>query len=170
MDKRYLLQPENKMWKQGFLMKDENENVVYEAKVLKQSIFGSQTVDFVNHISNKSEQHKIGAVATTESSTNGMTNLFSVKSRFKIDGKIIWDHLHEQGVRIDSGKASGKLAMSYQVSLKGNPIATVSMSSPKGKSLIGIRYWLEVITSEENLDLAFLTAYAIIRTEQIFYH
>ncbi len=170
MNKKFFFQPEKKMWKQGFQMQDETDQIVYEAKVLKQSILGSQTVEFINHLTNKSEEHKIGAVVTTQTESGGLTNLLSTKSRFKLDGKNIWDYLHEKGIRIDSGVASGRLGMSYTISLKGDVIAAATTSSPNGgKSIITSRYCYEVDTEAEYLDLVFLTIYAIAKTEQTFY-
>jgi len=145
MEKKYLLQPEKKAWKQGYFLSDENGSIVYEAKVLKQSILGSQTVEFINHLTNKSEQHKIGAVVTMQNGTGGMLDMFSTRSHFKIDGKKVWDYLHEQGVRIDSGLSGSKLGMSYTVTL-------------------------DVITTEDHLDIAFLAAFGIAKTEQTFYN
>lgn len=170
MDKKYTFAPEKKAWKQGFFMKDENDNIVYEAKVLKQSILGSSTVEFVNHLTNKSEEHKIGAVITVQSENGGLLDVLSARSHFKFDGKKIWDYLHELGVRIDSGLSGGKLGMSYTITLRGQEIARIATSSPGGKSIITGKFWYDVITSQENIDLAFLTTFAIAKTEQTFYN
>lgn len=167
---KYFFQPEKKVMKQGFFMTDENQETVYEAKVLKQPLLGAADVEFINHLTGKNEEHKVGHVVTIEEENNGFINLMSKKSYFKYDGKNIWDHLHDEGVRIETGLADGKLGMSYAVTLKGNDMAKISMSSPGGTSILASQFWLEVETEAEDLDLAFLTAYAIARTEQIFYN
>ena len=164
----YLFQPDKKFLKQGFFMVDENQNVVYEAKVIKQSLIGAIQFEFVNHISNKTEEHKVGHTITSEQS--GMFGMFSTKSHFKYDGKNIWDYLHEKGIRIESHLANGKLGMTYNITLEGKEMATITMTSPKGTSIITSRYCFDVTTSKENLDLAFLVTFAIARTEQVTYN
>lgn len=167
--KTYLFQPEKKFLKQGFFMTDENNNVVYEAKMLKQPLIGSMQFEFINHITNKVEEHKVGQTITIESGS-GMLESFSTKSYFKYDNSKIWDYLHEVGIRIDSHLIDRKLGMTYDVTLKGNPMASITMTTPHGKSVIASRYYFNVTTSEENLDLAFLVTFAIARTEQLFYN
>ena len=169
-DKKYFFHPDKKFLKQGFLMEDENNNVVYEVKVLKQPIFGAGTFEFINHISKKDEEHKVGHVVTVEQENGEITDVLSTKSYFKYDGKNIWDYLHEMGIRINSNLLGGKLGMSYTVSLEGKNIATLNTSSPKGKSIITTRFYYDIITTEEYLDIVFLTTFAIARTEQIFYN
>ena len=110
-----------------------------------------------------------GHTVTTETSTNGVTDLFSTKSRFKLDGKNIWDLLHEEGIRINSRMSSGKLGMTYDVTLKGQPLATLATATPGGKSILTSAHCYQVTADEESLDLAFLVTFAIARTEQVFY-
>ncbi len=168
---KYFFQPEKKVMKQDFFMTDENKETVYEVRVLKQPLLGAADVEFVNHISGNTVQHKVGHVITMEQENNGLLDLMSKKSYFKYDGENIWDYLHDQGIRIETGLASGKLGMSYDVTLKGNEMAKISMASPDGgNSLLTGQFWLDVETEEADLDLAFLTAYAIARTEQVFYN
>ena len=167
-NKKYFFQPEKKILKQGFFMTDENGNVVYEAKVLKQSLLGPATVEFINHISGKKQEHQVGKVVTTE--TSGMFEFFSVKSWFKLDGKKIWDYLHAAGIRINSSMADGKIGMTYDISLKGEPIATLATAAANGgKAIITSGFHYDVTSAEENLDWAFLTTFAIAKTEQAFY-
>ncbi len=165
--KTYFFQPEKKFLKQGFFMEDENKNIVYEAKMLKQPLIGSMVFNFINHISNLSEEHKVSQTITSEQS--GLFEMFSTKSSFKYDGKNIWDFLHEKGIRIKSNLSNKSIGMTYEVSLEGKEMATIIMSSPKN-SIIASHYFFNVITTEENLDLAFLTTFAIARTEQTIYN
>lgn len=166
--KTYLYQPDKKLMKQGAVLTDENGNTVYEAKMLKNSLFGGMQFEFVNHRTNQTAAHKVGHTLTTESGTSG-ADVLSRKSRFKFDGRNIWDFLHEQGIRIDSGFSGGKLGMTYTVTLKGQPLATLATTAPGGKSLVTSANCYDVTTDEENLDLAFLVAFAIARTDQTFY-
>ena len=169
--KTYLLQPDaNGLMKQGFFMTDENGTTVCEAKVMKAPLFGAAQVVFTNFLTGRSEEHKVGHVTTTETSGALGTSLFSTNSRFKYDGKNIWDYLHEQGIRIDSHLQGKKLGFSYDISLKGRPLATIATSSPKGKSLLTTKFCLDVTTAEEDLDLAFLVAYTLAKTPDQTFH
>ncbi len=169
--KTYLFQPDKKFLKQGFFMTDESGNVTYEAKMVKQSFFGPVPFQFINHLTNKTEDHKIGHTITTQTENGSMIfDEFSKKSYFKLDGKNVWDFLHELGVRIDSHFEDRKIGMKYEISLEGKPIAHIETTSPKGKSMITSRYYFNVTTTEEYLDLVFLVTFSIARTEQTFYN
>ena len=100
---------------------------------------------------------------------SGMAEFFSTKSSFKYDGKNIWDYLHDKGIRIKSSMQSGKLGMTYDVSFEGNQIATITSSTPKGKSLITSNLYYDISCEEKDLDLVFLVAFAIARTDQVYY-
>lgn len=169
MAKTYLYQPDKKMMKQGAVLTDESGNTVYEAKMLKNALFGGMQFEFVNHLTNQTAEHKVGHTLTSESVTNGGTDVMSRNSRFKFDGKNIWDFPHEQGVRIDSNFSSGKLGMTYTVTLKGQPLATLASTTPGGKSLITSASCYNVTAEDKDLDLAFLVAFSIARTDQVFY-
>ena len=167
--KKFFFQPEKKVLKQGFFMKDMDGTIVCEAKVLKQSLLGSSKMEFINHHSGRTQEHQVGKVVTTEQS--GMLEFFSTKSWFKLDGKKIWDYLHAEGIRIDSSLSGKKIGMTYEVSLKGKPIATLATAAANGgKALITSGFHYDVTTTEEYLDWAFLTAFAIARADQTFYN
>ena len=163
MNKTYYFHPDKNVLKQGYVMEDSAGNVVYEAKVLKQPLIGAATVDFINHISNQSEEHKVGHVATVEHITNDI--FFSRKSWFKFDDINIWKFLNEEGVTINSSM-SGMLAMDFQVFYESNLIATINMSSKA--SIGGLKLpssSFDINVDDENVDLAFLVAYSIAKTE-----
>ena len=167
--KTYLYQPDKKMTKQGAVMTDGDGNTVYEAKMVKQSLIGPMQFEFTNHLTGKTEPHKVGHTITSETETNGFTNFLSTKSWFKLDGKKVWDFLHGEGIRIDSGFSSGKLGMTYDVTLKGQPLATLVSTTPGGKSVLTSSQFYNVTAEEKDLDMAFLVAFAIARTDQAFY-
>ena len=168
--RKYFFQPEKKVVKQGFFLTDENEKVVYETKVIKTSLLGPATVDFINHAAGTTQQHKIGKTITVEQDTGTIFDMLAKKSYFKYDGVKIWDYLHQQGIRLNTGIATDRLGMSYDVTLKGQPIATIATAGPKGGKVLTTRFCLEVTTLEQYLDLAFLVAFAIARTEQTLYN
>lgn len=168
MANKYLLKPVLKTAKQAFYLEDENGNTVYEGKMLKFTLLGAAPFAFVNHITGKTEEHKVGKTVTVEQG-GGPLSALSKRSYFKYDGQKIWDYLHDQGVRIDTGVSGKKLGMSYDVTYKGAPLATVATSSPKGKSFITTDLYYDVTCEEKDLDLAFLVAFSIAMTNQTIY-
>lgn len=167
-NKSYRLKPDLGTIKQGFSLEDEDGNVVYRAKMTKFKLFGAAPFEFTNNVTNNKEEHMLGKVLTQEES--GLVGSISIKSSFKYDGKKIWDYLHELGIRIDSGASGGRLGMTYNVTFEGKPFATIATSSPKGKSLITTDLYYDVTCDEKDLDLVFLVAISIARTEQLFYN
>ena len=164
MAKTYKFEQERKLLKAGYFLKDDSGNNVYEARMLTQPLIGASEFEFVNHLTKQTTSHKVSKTVTTE--TN---ELFSTSSRFKFDGKNIWDYLHEEGIRIDSSMSKGKLGLTYNVTLKGEPMATITTSTPNGKSPITVGNFLDVtVEDDKDLDLAFLVAFATARTEQAF--
>ena len=168
MANKYLLKPALKTIKEGFSLVDENDNIVYEGKMTKFSLFGASPYTFTNFITNKIEEHKIGKTVTMEE--NGVSGFFSTSSYFKFDGEKIWNYLHDKGIRIDSNLSSGKIGMTYDISFEGNTIATISTSTPKGKSFVTTDKYYDVTCDEANLDLVFLVAFSIAKTNQTFYN
>ena len=166
----YVFKPVLKTVKQSFYMEDKDGKVVYEGNMLKFSLFGAAPHAFINHITNKTEEHKIGKTITSESGSGGMVTALSRSSSFKYDGQKIWDYLHDQGIRIDSTLSSGKLGMTYDVTFKGQPLAKIASTSPKGKSIITNGFYYDVTCEEKDLDLVFLVAFAIAKTDQAFYN
>ena len=169
MAAKYLLKPALKTAKQAFYLEDENGNTVYEGKMTKFSLLGASPFEFVNHVTNKTEEHKVGKTITVEQGDGGLLSMLSKRSYFKYDGQKIWDYLHDLGVRINSGISDKKLGMSYEVTFKGAPIATIANSSPKGKSIFTTDLYYDVTCEEADLDLVFLVAFSIAKTEQTIY-
>ena len=168
MPNKYLLKPVLKTIKEGFTLVDENDALVYEGKMAKFSLLGASPYTFINHITNKTEEHKIGKTITMEES--GSATMFSTSSYFKYDGEKIWNYLHDKGIRINSTLSSNKLGMTYEISFEGNAIATIATSTPKGKSIITTDKYYDVTCEEKDLDLIFLVAFSIAKTNQTFYN
>lgn len=164
--KTYLYQPEKTMVKQGALLTDEANNVVYEAKCLKQPLIGAMEFVFVNHLTNTSQTHKIGHTVTQETSGGIIPSFLTQKSYFKYDDKKIWDYLHEQDVRLETGMQEGRLGFAYDITVKGEKVGEVRTSTKNGGGFITTNVFFDVITDEEHLDLAFLVAFSIARTNQ----
>lgn len=169
MANKYLLKPVLKTAKQAFYLEDENGNTVYEGKMTKFSLLGASPFDFVNHVTGKTAEHKVGKTITVEQGNGGLLSMLSKRSYFKYDGQKIWDYLHDQGIRIESGVSGKKLGMSYDVTFRGAPLCTIANSSPKGKSIFTTDLYYDVICEEKDLDLVFLVAFSIAKTEQTIY-
>ena len=167
---KYHLKPVLGTIKQSFFLEDEKGNNIYEGKMIKFKLFGASPFEFINHITNKIEEHQIGKTVTVEQNGNGIFDVLSKRSWFKYDGKNIWDYLHDVGIRIDSKPSGNKLGMTYDVSYEGKPIATISSSSPKGKSFITTDMYYDITCEEQDLDLVYLVAFSIAKTEQTFYN
>ena len=170
MQNKYLLKPALGTFKQAFFLEDENGNTIYEGKMIKFSLFGASPFEFFNHITNKKEEHKVGKTITVQEGGNDFVSIMSTRSYFKYDGKKIWEYLHDLGIRIDSKPSSSKIGMTYDITFEGKPIATISSSSPKGKSILTTNLYYDVICDEKDLDLVFLVAFSIAKTEQLFYN
>ena len=169
MATKYALKPVLKTFKRSFYLEDENGTKIYEGNMTKFKLLGASPYEFINHVTNHVEEHKLGKTVTVEQGS-GLIGELTKKSYFKFDGQKIWDYLHDQGIRINSRPLGNKLGMSYEISLKGQPLATVAMSSPKGKSIITTNLYYEVICEEKDLDIVFLVAFSIAMTEQTVYN
>ena len=170
MANEYLLKPKLGTIKQTFFLEDENGNMVYEGKMTKFSLFGASPFEFINYVTNKKEEHKVGKTITIEQGGNDLVSFMSKRSYFKYDGKKIWDYLHDLGIRIDSKLSDNKIGMTYDISFEGKSLATIATSSPKGKSFITTDIYYDVTCDEKDLDLVFLVAFSIAKTEQTVYN
>ena len=167
----YSLKPKLGTVKQTFYLENEDGNVIYEGKMLKFKLLGASPFEFINHITNKAETHNIGKTVTIEQNTGGgIVDFLSKRSYFKYDGVKIWDYLHDKGIRIDSSLSGDKIGMTYNVTFEGKELATIKTSSPKGKSLITTDLYYDITCEEKDLDLVFLVAFSIAKTEQLTYN
>ncbi len=169
MDNKYLLKPALGTIKQAFFLEDEANNTIYEGRMIKFKLFGASPFKFKNYITGLEEEHKVGKTVTIEKS-GGVLDFLSTRSYFKYDGVKIWDYLHDKGIRINSTVSTNKLGMTYVVTFEGKEIATIATTSPKGKSFVTTNLYYDVICKEKDLDLVFLVAFSIAKTEQIFYN
>ena len=66
MAKTYKFEQERKFLKAGYFMKDQDGNMVYEAKMLTQPLIGAYDFDFINHLTNRTESHKVSKTVTVQ--------------------------------------------------------------------------------------------------------
>ena len=162
----YVLQPDKNILKQGLLLKDEEGSVVYEAKVLKQPLFGASEVEFINHISGISEKHSVTKTLTKEVNDLFNEEVYVAKSYFKFDGTNIWDYLFSKNIQIQAMR-HGMLGATFQISVNGQYVGNVKVGSSDGvKGLLAAASGHQVECDEVNLDTVFLVAYAISKTDK----
>ena len=165
--KTYFFQPEKKLMNQGFFLQDEQKSVVYEAKCLKAPLFGPAVFEFVNHVSGASVQHKVGKTVTSEQTDAfGMTSITG--SSFKFDDANVWKYLREKGASIETSSPGGLLSFLFTVMIGGQEAAVIEPAAPGGgPAVIPNGSYFNITTSEDYLDLAFLAAFAIAKTDAV---
>ena len=155
----------------GYIVDDEDRDLVFEAPMTKQALVGARTFTFTNHRTGAVTEHQVGHT-TTETFNN---EWFSTRSTFKFDGKDIWDYLHERGVRIKTDLTSILPKQRYTISIDGRFAALVETSSQyvheedEARHAIAIpfgQYYYRIWTNEPDIELIFLTVFAISETEQ----
>lgn len=157
--------------KPGYTVENKNRDVLFEGKMIKQALVGARTYEFINHITGEDVTHEVGH--TVEQSYND--EFFSAKSWFKFDGKNVWDIIHEKGIRLSTDLHSRFPNCIYNVMQNGEVLARVETCSvyvheedeaqhkikiPTGNMYY--RFW----TASDDLELLFLTIFAISETEQ----
>lgn len=167
----YYFRLDGKMTKPGYVIEDADRNILYEAKMLKNSLVGARTYEFTDHRTGYVQQHDVGHVMT--SSFND--EFFSVKSWFKFDGEKIWDLLHSQGLRMSTSLFSRFPNLIYDVTKNGSAFARIESCSkyvhedeeaqhkltvPMGKMFY--RCW----TASDDLESLFLIMFAVSECEQ----
>lgn len=157
--------------KPGYVVEDADRNLLYEGKMLKNSLVGAKLYEFTDHTTGLSEKHEVGHVTT--SSFND--EMFSVKSSFRFDGEKVWDRLHGQGIRLCTNMHSRFPYFIYDVTKDGKALARIESCSvyvheddeaqhkikmPAGNMYY--RFW----TACNDLESLFLTIFAISECEQ----
>ncbi|WP_028505301.1 DUF3592 domain-containing protein [Ruminococcus sp. FC2018] len=157
--------------KPGYIVEDADRNILYEGKMLKNSLVGARIYEFTDHRTGLSEQHEVGHVTT--SSLND--EMFSVKSSFRFDGEKVWDRLHGQGIRLSTNMHSRFPYFIYDVTKDGKALARIESCSvyiheddevkhkvkiPTGNMYY--RFW----TASDDLSSLFLLIFAISECEQ----
>ncbi|MBR3383100.1 MAG: hypothetical protein IKG85_08735 [Clostridia bacterium] len=168
----YYVRYDGAMLKPGYIVEDAARNVIIEASMTKNALVGSRLFTFRNNVKGTSVEHEVGHTVSSEIEGE----MFSRKSYFKFDGRNIWDVLHEQGIRIQTGLFSKFPNLTYTISRNGAFIATAETSgqyvheedAAQHKVNIPVgRFYYRVWTNESDLDQIFLTIFAISETEQI---
>ncbi len=154
-------------------LEDGDRNLLYEALCDKFSLVGDSLYTFVDYEHDTRKHHSVGKTLTQ--SSNGLFALDN-HSSFPLDGKDIWKALHENGVRIETGLDGLKWA--YTLYRDEEQIARIVSTNHKvheedeGGILSKMPFpgFFRIWTREENLDVVFLTAFAIGRTDMMLYN
>ena len=110
--------------------------------------------------------------------------LGTIKQSFSLEneeGKVIYEGKmtkfklfgaapHEFINHITNKTETHNIGKTVTIEENRNDIATIKTSTPKGKSLITTDMYYDVICDEKDLDLVFLVAFSIAKTEQTFYN
>ena len=157
----------------GHRIEDADRNVLYDAKVTKFSLTTPIGFVFTDHEHNRTTEHLVGQMENTDWDTLLIDN----HSTFSFDGEDIWKHLKRNGIRVESGFKEGKiLRPEYRIFRNDQEIAYAETSSlnvheedaqAKGKlgDFIPARGYYRIRTTEQYLDLLFVTLMAFARTE-----
>ena len=161
--KNYHFQPGKESLKQGYILTDDSENILYDAKKIKSSLFGPTVFEFTNHVTGISGQHDVGRTVTIDQGNDLYT--VTTSSYFKFDGQNIWDCLRGEGVHIETSMTEGRLGLIYRVLQNDREIAVIETARMEGlMSFMSSGTSFEVLAVEDDLDTVFLTAFAIART------
>lgn len=167
----YYCKFDGQTFKPGYIIEDVNKKVLFEGKMTGQALVGARTFEFNNHITGSVKEHKVGHTITQ----NYNDGLFSATSWFKFDGENIWKLLHSCGIRIKTNLHSKFPNLIYDVSKDGKPFARIETSgkyvhedeASEHKINIPVgKYYYRFWTQNSDMDLLFLTIFAISETEQ----
>lgn len=155
----------------GYILEDKDRNILFEGKMLKNNLVGPRLFEFNNHKTGQVSEHEVGHVMT-ESFNN---EFFSMKSWFKLDGKNIFDVLHDRGLRMTTDLISKLPYAVYEVSKDGKAFARIESSSKyvhedeeqQHKVVVPFgRYYYRIWTDSDDFETIFLTIFAISESEQ----
>lgn len=109
---------------QSYSVEDKKGQIFYECKLVKFSLLGASTFEFINHIADERIQHKIGKTVSSYSE-GGLPIVGDIlSSSFKIDGENCWDYVARKGYEIKH-MLEGKSIINYQIVKNGKIVAKV---------------------------------------------
>ena len=157
--------------KPGYIVEDKFRNVIFAAPMTKNAAVGNRIFTFKDMKTGRTTDHEVGHTFTQSYNDE----FFSTTSSVKFDGVNIWDLLHDRGIRIATDLHSIFPRVTYTVSRNGRFFATVETSGKyvheedaamhKVNVPVG-RYYYRCWTNENDIELLFLTVFAISETEQ----
>lgn len=158
---------------QSFRMENEQNQVVFDAEMVKFKLFTACDYTFTNKISLVAASHKVGKTISVDQGTAGIS--MSTASYFKLDGKNCFEILDEKGYSFSIVAKLDILHPEFALSDKsGNRIATYKMNvtSPREENVaaIGNKQSNTMITTEsDDIDTVFLGAFILSRVDFSLY-
>lgn len=157
--------------KGGHRIEDADRGVRYEAKMTQFSLTAPYGFDFIDHEHNRTAPHLVGH---EEESDWGGGLLLDNHYTFTFDGEDIWKHLKRNGIAVES-RFTGAARTEFRILRDGNLIAVATGSSPnvheedeaeksRLSSLVPVRGFYRVRTTESDLSLLFVTLLAFARS------
>ena len=154
-------------------LENENNQVLYEANLVKFKLFTASDYEFVNHITMATTAHKVGKTKSVEQGTMGIS--MTTASYFKLDGKNCFDILEEKGYSFNLHMKLDILHPEFAlVDKSGNQVALFKMNvtgeKEEGVGAIGNKQSNTVIiTDSEDLETIFLGAFIMSRVDFSLY-
>lgn len=159
--------------KYGHRIEDADRRVLYEAKMTKFSLATPYGFDFIDHEHGRTVPHLVGH--EEEAEVGGL--LFDSNYTFTLDGEDIWKHLKRNGVSVETERMEGAIWPRWRVFRDGEQIAVLESSSQyvheedaEAHSLmnkVAVPGFYRIWTSEETLDVVFVTAMAFARSRAL---
>ena len=159
--------------KVGHRLEDGQCRVLYEAKMTKFNALTAYAFDFIDHEHGTVTPHMVGH----EEESNWDSWLIDNHYTFELDGVDVFKHLKQNGVTVDTsfGGGSGKLlGLNARILRDGVEIARAESTGryppeedaaeQKTSALVPAQGFFRVWTSEQNLDLLFVTLMAFARS------
>ena len=155
----------------GYIIEDADRKILYEAKMVKNSLVGARIFEFTDHTTGRTAKHEVGHTVTQTYNNE----FFSVSSWFKMDGQNIWDLIHDRGIRMNTDLTTKFPYVIYEVSRNGRAFARIESSSihvheedeAQHKIVVPYgRYYYRIWTDSADLESVFLPVFALSETEQ----
>ncbi len=153
-------------------IEDAGRNLLYEAVCDRFSLVGDSLYTFKDREHGTEKQYSVGKTLTQ--SSDGLFALDN-HSSFQLDGRDVWKQLHTNGIRIETGLDGLKWA--YTLYPDEEEIARIVSTGRKVHeedaggvlSKMPAPGFFRIWTREKYLDVIFLTAFAIGRTDMMLY-
>ena len=159
--------------KYGHRLEDRERRVLYEARMTKFTLTQPFGFDFIDHEHQTSTPHLVGHSEESQWDTLLLDN----HSTFELDGVDVFKHLKQNGISVDSSYSAGGaslVGLRYRILRDGVEIARAESTSQypheedaeahKVAGLVPVPGFYRVWTTEQNLDLLFVTLLAFART------
>lgn len=154
---------------QSYAMKNENNEIVFEANLIKFHLFSECDYEFVNKKTLKTEKHKVGKTRTNQMGIGSIS--LTTSSYFKLDGRNVFDTLERKGYHFSFKAKHGIMHPEFAlVDKDGNEVANYKLNvrGERQESVMGIGHYqmnTVITTDSTDLDAIFLGAFILSRVD-----